>query len=381
MPPMSMEEPPDHSRDTSDLVIARREGLYCPAGDFYIDPWQPVERAVITHAHSDHAREGHRHYLAAQSGAGVLLSRLPGIDLQTAAYGERLDLNGVTVSLHPAGHVLGSAQVRIEYRGRMWVASGDYKLEADPTCDPFEPVPCDTFITESTFGLPIYRWDPPQTVFDSIDSWWRHNAAEGRASVLFCYSFGKAQRILASVDAAIGPIFCHGAVEPLNRAYRSAGVALPPVQMVSEVAVRDKAVFKEALVVAPPSAQGSAWLRRFGEYSDAFASGWMRLRGTRRRRGVDRGFVLSDHADWPGLQSAIRATGASRIIVTHGQVEPMVRWLREQGLEAGAFATQYGDDALEADAAGATEVNSEASTDTDADASTASVTAANSGSR
>ncbi|MGA7776411.1 MAG: ligase-associated DNA damage response exonuclease [Paraburkholderia sp.] len=379
MPPMPMEEPPDHSRDTSDLVIARREGLYCPAGDFYIDPWQPVERAVITHAHSDHAREGHRHYLAAQSGAGVLLSRLPGIDLQTAAYGERLDLNGVTVSLHPAGHVLGSAQVRIEYRGRVWVASGDYKLEADPTCDPFEPVPCDTFITESTFGLPIYRWDPPQTVFDSIDSWWRHNAAEGRASVLFCYSFGKAQRILASVDAAIGPIFCHGAVEPLNRAYRSAGVALPPVQMVSEVAVRDKAVFKEALVVAPPSAQGSAWLRRFGEYSDAFASGWMRLRGTRRRRGVDRGFVLSDHADWPGLQSAIRATGASRIIVTHGQVEPMVRWLREEGLQAGAFATQYGDDALEADAAGATEVNSEASTDTDA--STASVTAANSGSR
>jgi putative mRNA 3-end processing factor len=351
MPPNESSTP---SPGDSDLIVARPEGLYCPAGDFYIDPWQPVDRAVITHAHSDHARWGHRHYLAAQPGAGILLSRLPGIDLQTAAYGERLDINGVTVSLHPAGHVLGSAQVRVEYHGGVWVASGDYKLDADPTCAPFEPVRCNTFITESTFGLPIYRWEPRQTVFDSIDSWWRHNAAEGRASVLFCYSFGKAQHLLAGVDAAIGPIFCHGALEPINRAYRAAGVELPPAQLVSEVAAKDKPVFKQALIVAPPSAQGSAWLKRFGEYSDAFSSGWMRLRGARRRRGVDRGFVLSDHADWPGLQTAIRGTGAERVIVTHGQVEPMVRWLREQGLEAGAFTTQYGDDALE-DAAGAVE--------------------------
>jgi putative mRNA 3-end processing factor len=207
---------PDHqstiARDKPDLVVARPEGLYCEAGDFYIDPWRPVERAVITHAHSDHARFGHRHYLASRAGANVLLSRLPGISLQTLAYGERLVIGGATVSLHPAGHVLGSAQVRIEHEGRVWVASGDYKLDVDPTCDPFEPVRCDTFITESTFGLPIYRWDPPQTVFDGVDSWWRHNAAEARASVLFCYSFGKAQRVLASVDAGIGPIFCHGAV-------------------------------------------------------------------------------------------------------------------------------------------------------------------------
>lgn len=341
--------------DRADLVVARREGLYCPVGDFYIDPWQPVARAVITHAHSDHARVGHRHYLAAQRGASVLLSRLPDISLQTLAYGERLDINGVTVSLHPAGHVLGSAQVRIEYRGQVWVASGDYKLDPDPTCDAFEPVRCDTFITESTFGLPIYRWDAPQSVFDGVASWWRHNAAEGRASVLFCYSFGKAQRVLASVDAGIGPIFCHGAVEPLNRAYRDAGVRLPPTRLVSEVAQKDKAAFRQALIVAPPSAQGSAWLRRFGDYSDAFASGWMRLRGARRRRGVDRGFILSDHADWPALQTAIHETGARRVIVTHGSVEPMVRWLREQGLEAGAFATQYGDDTVEADALGADE--------------------------
>ncbi|GAB7522057.1 ligase-associated DNA damage response exonuclease [Paraburkholderia sp. 2C] len=338
-----------------DLIVARPEGLYCAAGDFYIDPWQPVDRAVITHAHSDHARFGHRHYLASAAGAGVLRSRLPGISLQTLEYGESIAINGVDVSLHPAGHVLGAAQVRIESRGDVWVASGDYKLDADPTCAPFEPVRCNTFITESTFGLPIYRWDPPPAVFAGIDAWWRHNAAQQRASVLFCYTFGKAQRILASVDAAIGPIFCHGAVEPLNRVYREAGVGLPDTRSATDIPAKNKAIFNEALIVAPPSAQGSMWLRRFGDYSDAFASGWMRLRGTRRRRGVDRGFVLSDHADWPALQTAIAATGASRVIVTHGQVEPMVRWLREQGLDAGAFATEYGGDNVEADAQGATD--------------------------
>jgi putative mRNA 3-end processing factor len=334
---------------SADLIVARPEGLYCPPGDFFIDPWRPVERAVITHAHADHARFGHARYLTAEAGLGVLLSRLPGIDVQGLAYGGRIDVNGVKVSLHPAGHVLGSAQVRLEHGGRVWVASGDYKVEPDPTCAPFEPVRCDTFITESTFGLPIYRWEPSQAVFAGIDSWWRHNAAQERASVLFCYSFGKAQRLLAGIDAGIGPIFCHGAVEPLNRAYMQAGVALPPTRLVSEIPARDKAAFKGALIVAPPSTQGSTWMRRFGDYSDAFASGWMRLRGTRRRKGVDRGFVLSDHADWPGLQSAIGATGAERVIVTHGQIEPMVRWLCEQGLDAGAFRTEYGDDAIEAD--------------------------------
>lgn len=350
----------------ADLIVARPEGLYCPPGDFYIDPWQPVDRAVITHAHSDHARFGHRHYLAAAPGAGVLRARLPDISLQPAAYGERISIGGVDVSLHPAGHVLGSAQVRVAHRGDVWVASGDYKLEADPTCTAFEAVRCNAFITESTFGLPIYRWDAPQTIFAGIDAWWRHNAAHGRASILFCYAFGKAQRILASIDAGIGPIFCHGAIEPLNRAYRAAGVALPEVRNVSELPARNKDAFRQALIVAPPSAQGSAWLRRFGDYSDAFASGWMRLRGTRRRRGVDRGFVLSDHADWPSLQRAIEATGATRVIVTHGQLEPMVRWLREQGLDAGSFATEYGGDSVEADAQGAADADVAAATTADA---------------
>ena len=332
-----------------DLIVQRPEGLYCPPGDFYIDPWRPVDRAVITHAHADHARRGHASYLAAAPAEGVLRSRLGEIRLQTLPYAEAIDHFGVRLSLHPAGHVLGSAQVRLEHRGRVWVASGDYfvsgadadALEDNLTCAPFEPVRCDCFITESTFGLPVYRWAPQRELFADINRWWSANAEAGRASLLMGYSFGKAQRILASVDSSIGPIFVHAAVEPLNRAYRAAGVVLPATQLVSEVS--DKASFKRALVIAPPSVQNSAWTQRLGEFSDAFASGWMQLRGARRRRSVDRGFVLSDHADWPGLQRAIAATGAARVIVTHGYESVMVRWLGEQGLEAGSFSTEYGD--------------------------------------
>jgi len=333
-----------------DLIVQRPEGLYCPAGGFYIDPWRPVERAVITHAHADHARRGHAAYLASASSAGVLRARLGEIALQTLRYGERLVMGGAIVSLHPAGHVLGSAQVRVEHRGRVWVASGDYYLagddDANPTCDPFEPVRCDCFITESTFGLPIYRWQPQCVVMGAIDAWWRANAAEGRASLLLGYSFGKAQRLLAGVDASIGPIFVHGAVEPVNRAYREAGVALPETRLLDDSV--DRATIAGALVVAPPSAAASPWTKRLGDYRDAFASGWMQLRGARRRQGLDRGFVLSDHADWPGLQRAIAATGAQRVIVTHGYEAVMVRWLQQQGLQAGSFRTEYGDETVDA---------------------------------
>jgi putative mRNA 3-end processing factor len=323
-----------------DLVVARPEGLYCPPGDFYIDPWRPVDRAVITHAHSDHARPGNRHYLAARDSEGVLRSRLGDIPLETLAYGEARVHHGVRISLHPAGHVLGSAQVRLEHQGQVWVASGDYKLEDDGTCPPFEPQRCDVFITESTFGLPVYRWEPNAALLASINAWWAANAAAGRASVVFCYAFGKAQRILHGLDAAIGPIVTHGAVETLNRVYRQSGVELPPTLRVSDV--DDVSLFRRALVLAPPSAAGSTWMRRFGDYADSFASGWMRLRGARRRRGVDRGFVLSDHADWPGLCTAIEATGAQRVFVTHGNVAVLVRWLNEKGIEAQGFTTEYG---------------------------------------
>lgn len=325
-----------------DMVVVRKEGLYCVPGDFYIDPWRPVDRAVITHAHGDHARWGHKHYLASSQSVNILKSRLGAdIDIDGLAYGERIVHKGVTVSLHPAGHVLGSAQVRMEHEGEIWVASGDYKVEPDKTCAPFEAVRCHTFITESTFGLPIYRWDPQQEVFDEINRWWRRNAEEGRTSVLYAYAFGKAQRVLSGLDTSIGPIVCHGAVEPLNRVYREGGVELPQTQLVSETG---KEEMKRALVLAPPSAAGSTWTRRFGDYSDAFASGWMLLRGARRRRGVDRGFVLSDHADWPGLLGAIEATGARQVVVTHGSIPVMVRWLCQIGLDAKAFDTEFGDD-------------------------------------
>lgn len=329
-----------------DLLSLRPEGLYCEVGGFFIDPWRPVDRAVITHAHADHARAGHAHYLASQEGEGVLRARLGSISLQGLAWGESVVHQGVRVSLHPAGHVLGSAQVRLEHRGEVWVVSGDYKVQPDATCTPFDPVRCDVFITESTFGLPIYRWAPQAEIFAQINAWWQANAQAGRSSLLLAYAFGKAQRILSGLDASIGPIVCHGALEPINAAYRAAGVALPQTSRITDLA--DKASLARALVLAPPSALGSPWAKRLVQPSDAFASGWMAVRGMRRRRSLDRGFVLSDHADWPGLHEAIAATDASRVLVTHGDVPVMVRVLRERGLQADALRTEFGTDTQEA---------------------------------
>ncbi len=336
-----------------DLIVSTDRGLYCAAGDFHIDPWRPVARAVITHGHSDHARFGSEVYVCHRDTAPILRKRLGGVAIEIADYGEILARDGVELSLHPAGHVLGSAQVRVAHRGEVWVASGDYKLEADGVSAPFEPQRCHAFITESTFGLPIYRWRPQAEIMASIDAWWRENAAAGRASVLYAYALGKAQRVLAHVDAAIGPIVCHGAVEAINAIHREAGVALPPTRMAAEI--ENRADFGRALILAPPSAAASPWLKRFGDYSDALASGWMQVRGNRRRRGLDRGFVLSDHADWPGLMAAIEATGAERVFVTHGAVGPMTRYLREKGLDATALETAYGEEDEAVDGAPAPE--------------------------
>jgi len=324
---------------TQDLVVRRPQGLYCPPGDFYIDPWRPVDRAVITHAHADHARTGHGHYLASAVGEGVLRTRLGDINMQALPYGQTVEHNGVTISLHPAGHVLGSSQVRLQWRGEVWVVSGDYKLDPDPTCAPFEPVTCHTFITESTFGLPVYRWPDSQLVMQDINSWWASNAQSQRASVLYAYSLGKGQRVLAGVDASIGPIVTHSSLNALNDVYRAAGVVLPATASLNDTSDQQR---QGALVLAPPAAAGSPWLRRFGDYAHAMASGWMRVRGARRRRSVDRGFVLSDHADWPSLLKAIQATQAERVIVTHGSTAVLIRWLQEQGLQAQAFQTDYG---------------------------------------
>jgi putative mRNA 3-end processing factor len=316
-------------------------GLYCEAGDFFIDPWAAVPRAVVTHAHGDHLTWGCDGYLVSHDGAGVTRERLGrwGSGVDAVAYGETRVVNGVSVSLHPAGHILGSAQVRLEYRGEVWVVSGDYKTDPDRTCAPWEPVRCHTFITESTFGLPIYRWPSQRQVFDELNRWWAANAAEGRVSLLCAYALGKAQRLLSGLDPAIGPILTHGAVERMTALYRHGGVALPATVHTTD-ALRAKAT-TGAIVIAPPSVTGSTWLRRFGEVRTAFASGWMRVRGARRRRGVDAGFTLSDHVDWPQLLAAIDATGAERVWVTHGFTGPVVQWLTERGLDARAIATRW----------------------------------------
>ena len=325
----------------SNLVEPTASGLYCAAGGFHIDPWQPVERAVITHAHGDHLRPGSQAYLCAAEGLRVVQHRL-GTDapVQGAAYGEVVDVNGVRVSLHPAGHILGSAQVRVEHKGEVWVASGDYKRAPDPTCVPFEPLRCHTFITEATFALPLFRWDPPETTVAEICAWWDEMRAAGRPAVIFAYALGKAQRVLAELARCTDrPVFVHGALVDLTEVYRASGVTLPPIQRATDTARGTS--FAGELVVAPLSARGTTWMRRFRDHSSAFASGWMRIRGARRRRGYDRGFALSDHADWDALVQTVEETGASRVFVTHGYTHQLARFLAERGVEAAPWQTQY----------------------------------------
>jgi putative mRNA 3-end processing factor len=316
------------------LLQPRPEGLYCPAGDFFIDPLFPVARAVVTHAHGDHARSGSGRYQVASAGIGLMRERLGAEAVIDAhAYGEPFEMNDVTVSLHPAGHVLGSSQVRMEHAGRVVVVSGDYKRDPDPTCVPFEPVPCDVFVTESTFGLPVYRWPSMDQVIDELLAWWDDCARRKVPAVLFCYALGKAQRILAELALRTDrTVHLHGAMLRLVESYREAGVRMVPTEPVSESAKgRD---FAGELVMAPPSAAGSPWMKRFAKASTGFASGWMQIRGNRRRRGYDRGFVVSDHADWPSLLRSIEDSQASRIYVTHGDGETLIRYLREQGRDA-----------------------------------------------
>ncbi|KGO99827.1 ligase-associated DNA damage response exonuclease [Novilysobacter defluvii] len=329
-----------------DLVVQRREGLYCPQGDFFIDPWRPVERAVITHGHGDHARPGMGEYHVAAPGLPILEWRLGEQRYHAHDYGEPFELGAARVSLHPAGHVLGSAQVRIEVDGRVWVASGDYKRQHDPTCAPFEVVPCDVFITEATFGLPIYRWPDTSAVAREIVAWRDQCASRGEAAVLLCYALGKAQRLLAELARHTDrPALLHGAIAAGVEVYRQAGIDMLPTVPLREADTGDG--FAGELVLAPPSAAGSPWMRRFRKAQTGFASGWMRVRGNRRRRNHDRGFVVSDHADWPDLMRTVRETGARRVIATHGNTDAIIRALNESGIHAEAFRTEYGADADE----------------------------------
>lgn len=315
------------------------EGIFCPRADVYLDPWKPVHRALITHGHSDHARWGHKQYLCTNASAPVLRHRLYLTDnLQTVDFDQQVHINGVQFSFHPAGHIPGSAQIRVEHQGDVWVFSGDYKLQPDGISEPFEPVRCNTFISESTFGLPVYNWKPQPEIFAEVNEWWKKNQSEGKVSVLAGYALGKSQRILKNVDASIGKIFVHGAIQSINNLFQDK-LQLPETTYVN--AEMKKKDFEGALVVCPPSAVGTPWLRRFDPYSLAIASGWMGLRGARRRRGADRGFVLSDHADWSELNTAVKETGASRVYVTHGYSGIFAKWLTTLGLEAGEVKTQY----------------------------------------
>jgi putative mRNA 3-end processing factor len=328
------------------LLTETSSGLWCADGRFHIDPWEPVERAVITHAHGDHARPGHQGYLCAAP-CEVLLRRRFGPDapIESVPYGQMVTMGNVRISFHPAGHVLGSAQIRLESDDGVWVVAGDYKRAPDPTCAAFEPVRCDTFITESTFGLPIYRWDPTDIVIDDVGGWWNGNREEGRTSVLFCYTIGKAQRLLAELMRITDrTVFVHGMMLGMIEAYRESGAAMLPAVPVIEPtrgARSARRSFAGELVLAPLSARGTPWMRRLGDVSDGFASGLMRVRGVRRQRGYDRGFVLSDHADWPALLQTVTDSGATRVLATHGHAEPLARYLAQRGLDSGIIRTAW----------------------------------------
>ena len=315
-------------------------GIYCRPGGFYIDPWKPVEKAVITHAHSDHARWGSNHYLCHPDTAPLLQLRLGPVEVQSLAWGEQLDINGVRVSLHPAGHIIGSSQVRVEYKGEVWVVSGDYKVVSDGISGNFEPVPCHHFVTESTFGLPIYQWEDQEIIYRQIRQWVLDNQAAGYSSVLLAYSLGKAQRVISSLAPLQQPIYAHGAIANVQESLIQSGWNLKPVMRVPVEPNRNQ--LKGSIVVAPPSADGSSWLKKFGPAKVAVCSGWMQVRGNARRRNVDAGFVLSDHADWNGLITAVKATGASSVYVTHGFQAAFSRYLTEQGIEAKEIQTDYG---------------------------------------
>lgn len=279
--------------------------------------------------------------MCAAPGVGLLRRRFgPDASIESVPYGERRRLGDVIVSFHPAGHILGSAQVRVEGDTGVWVLSGDYKRALDPTCASFEPVRCDTFVTESTFGLPVYRWDPTPHVISEIMAWWDASRAGGRTAVLFCYTLGKAQRLLAELATRTDrPVLVHGMMLGMIHVYRDAGVQMLPTHPLLER--RRGTSLAGELVLAPLSARGTPWMRRLGELSDGFASGAMRVRGVRRQRAFDRGFVLSDHADWPALLETVRDTGASRVLVSHGHAAPLARFLADAGLEAGVIRTAW----------------------------------------
>ena len=326
------------------LLHFNAKGIYCQQADVYLDPWKPVKKAIITHGHADHSRWGHLQYITHHTNVPIIKHRLGDIQVAGVNWGETFMVNGVKFSLHPAGHIIGSSQVRVEYKGEVWVFTGDYKLEDDGIATPYEPVKCHSFITECTFGLPAFKWQPQKEVFQEINQWWQENREEGNTSVLFAYSLGKAQRLLKNIYASIGEIYTHAAIENMNDVVRNIA-SLPQTKRITKDTKKEE--IKGNLVLAPPSAHGSPWIRKMVPYVTASASGWMTFRGARRRRAIDKGFVLSDHCDWSSLLSAIKATGAEKIICTHGYTDIFSRFLNEQGFDARTEQTQFEEETAE----------------------------------
>ena len=323
------------------LLQFNEKGIYCAAAKVYLDPWKPVDKAIISHGHADHSRYGHKQYITQHTNVPIIKHRLGDIEVSGKEFGESFTINNVKFSFHPAGHIIGSSQIRVEHKGEVWVFTGDYKTEDDGITVPYESIRCDTFITECTFGLPAFKWIPQAQVMNDINQWWAQNKADGRTSVLFGYSLGKAQRLIKHLDTNIGKIYTHGAVENMNEVIRTL-VDLPPTERITRETKKEE--LKGNIVVAPPSAHGSPWLRKMVPYVTASASGWMTFRGARRRRAIDKGFVLSDHCDWQSLLQSIKETGAHKIICTHGYTDIFSRFLREQGYDARTEQTQYEED-------------------------------------
>ena len=327
------------------LLVHTALGLYCPKADVYLDPWKPVKKAILTHGHADHARWGSSSYLCTPTAAPVIKYRLGDINLETLPFGEEKLINGVSFSFHPAGHILGSAQIKVSYKGEIVVFSGDYKTANDGFSEAFEPVKCHTFITESTFGLPVYHWQDQKWVFNEMEEWCKNNRNNGQLSILYGYSLGKAQRILQGLPESVGPIFTHSTIEAVLNVMRNQGVTLKNTIPVNEHLTR--ADLLSGVIIAPPAVQNSNWLKKFEPIRNGVVSGWMALRGARRRRNADKGFVLSDHADWEGLNEAISLTGAENVFVTHGYTDILSKWLIDKGLNAHPLETNFeGDEVL-----------------------------------
>lgn len=330
------------------LLAFNDKGIYCAHAGVYLDPWRPVDKAIITHGHADHSRWGHKQYITHHMNVPIIKHRLGDINVTGKDWGETFTINGVTFSFHPAGHIIGSAQVRVEYKGEIWVFTGDYKTEDDGISTPYEVVKCHTFITENTFGLPAFKWLPQKEVMADVNAWWAQNKAEGKTSILFGYTLGKAQRLLKYLDPEIGKIYTHGAVENMTEVLRTM-VDFPETTRVTSLTKKED--FAGSIVLAPPSAHGSTWIRKMTPYVTGSASGWMAFRGARRRRAIDKGFVLSDHCDFQGLLESIKATGAEKIICTHGYSDIFSQYLREIGYDARTEHTQYeGDEGEVSDA-------------------------------